>query len=77
LNNNAPLILALLEQLIEAWGINQTANDIGSDVQKIRLLSQTCDELNTQGQPPPEHIRGFYHEVFLCDKFSADKGSGD
>lgn len=76
MNIDHSLLLTMLEELIDAWSINQTPVGIGSDVPKLRLLRRVRDELLKQGEEPPENIRAFYEKVFLRDEFSTDESSG-
>ncbi|OYX18436.1 MAG: hypothetical protein B7Z04_12280 [Rhodobacterales bacterium 32-66-9] len=66
-----PVLIDLLEALVEAWSDTYTATDIRADVEKIILLKRARDRLLEEGLQPTETIDGFYTGVFLREQFGS------
>ena len=66
---DATLVAAgnLLRALCEAWADQYSFNEIGSDVEKIRLLNEARDLLVGTGYVAPEDVRALYQGVYLRD----------
>lgn len=59
------MLLKLLDELVRSWLQTMTPVEIGSDVEKIRLLRE-ARALITEGKPS-ELVQDVYQEVFLSD----------
>lgn len=59
------MLMQLLEALLESWLATETAVDIGSDPEKVRLLRRVTEE--ERGLEPTPFVRDIYREVFLRD----------
>ncbi len=64
------LMMKMLEALVEAWLETMTTIEIGSDVEKIRLLKEARAGL--VGVEPSALVRQVYEEVFLRDVWSGE-----
>lgn len=74
MNDEAQLIAKLVEELILAWSVNLTPDDLSFERDKIQLLIQVRDSINKNKLTPSAEIRAFYKEVFLRDQFGGTTG---
>lgn len=58
------MLIKLLDALIQSWLVTMTPVEIGSDVEKIRLLKEA--RAGIVGEPTPL-VKQVYQEVFLRD----------
>jgi hypothetical protein len=61
----APLTITLIEALARAWSEQQTPIEIGSDVEKVRLLRRVAQECRGQAEVLSPELRLVYQDVFL------------
>lgn len=66
--------LKLLDELVRAWLETMSPVEIGSDLEKVRLLKEARAEVSS-GEPSPL-VRSVYEEVFLRDVWSGAGGAG-
>lgn len=63
------MLLKLLDALITSWSETMTPIEIGSDLEKVRLLKEARAGIG-EGTPSPL-VRQVYQEVFLRDVWTA------
>jgi hypothetical protein len=64
------MLLKLLDELCRSWLQTMTPDEIGSDVEKIRILKEARAAV-TEGMPS-ELVKAVYQEVFLRDVWSGN-----
>lgn len=64
------MLLKLLDELCRAWLQTMTPDEIGSDVEKIRVLKEA--RAAVKGGKPSELVTAVYQEVFLRDVWSGN-----
>lgn len=69
MDTNRPVILALLEALVDAWLETMDPEDVRQDLAKINILTDAFNKLPHR-EEIPERIGTFYDGVFLRDLWS-------
>lgn len=64
------MLLRMLDELVASWLDTMTPVEIGSDLQKVRLLKEVRATVG-EGQPSPS-AQQLYQEVFLRDIWSGN-----
>lgn len=67
------MIITLLDHLLRSWLQQFTTQEIGSDVDKIRLLNAVRREVDVE---PTPLVRQVYEEVFLRDVWTGTDPQG-
>jgi hypothetical protein len=65
------MLLKLLDELCRSWMETSTPVEIGSDLEKVRMLKEARAQI-TEGRPS-ELVQQLYREVFLRDVWSGDR----
>lgn len=66
------MLLKLLDELLRSWMETSTPTEIGSDLDKVRLLKEARAAI-TEGVPS-QLVQAVYREVFLRDVWSGVGG---
>lgn len=66
------MLLLMLDTLIQSWLANYTPVEIGSDLEKVRLLKEFRAAIDA-GEPT-SLVRQVYQEVFLRDVWGVEPG---
>lgn len=68
-----PMIMQLLEALLESWLAAETTVDICNDPEKVVLLKRVFEEW-PDAEPTP-FVRDFYEKVFLYDVWNEGRSA--